>query len=107
MWLINTAMRRPITVLIALIAISLGSILAYLRMSVDIFPDLNLPVIYVAQPYGGLHPAQMEGYLVSYYEYHFLYITGIEHVASKSIQNVRLGKLYFHRGADMSQAWTQ
>jgi multidrug efflux pump subunit AcrB len=107
MWLINAAMRRPITVLIAMIALSLGSVLAYLRMSVDIFPDLNLPVIYVAQPYGGMDPAQMEGYLVSYYEYHFLYITGIEHVESKSIQNVGLVKLYFHPGTDMSQALAQ
>ena len=107
MWLINAAMRRPITIVIAVIAISLGSILAYLRMSVDIFPDLNLPVIYVAQPYGGMDPAQMEGYLVSYYEYHFLYITGIEHVESKSIQNVGLVKLYFHPGTDMSQALAQ
>jgi len=107
MWLINGAMRRPMTILIAVIALSLGSVLAYLRMSVDIFPDLNLPVIYVAQPFGGMDPAQMEGYLVSYYEFHFLYITGIEHVESKSIQNVGLVKLYFHPGTDMSQALAQ
>jgi len=104
MWLINTALRRPITILIVVIGIALSSILALTRMPVDIFPDLNLPVIYVAQPYGGMDPAQMEGYLVSYYEYHFLYITGIEHVESKSIQNVGLVKLYFHPGTDMSQA---
>ena len=107
MWLVNLAMRRPISILVAVIAIALGSILAYERMAVDIFPDLNLPVIYVAQPYGGMDPAQMEGYLVSYYEYHFLYITGIEHVESKSIQNVGLVKLYFHPGTDMSQALAQ
>src|SRR6266851_5011967 len=107
MWLINGAMRRPIMVIIAVIALSLGSVLAYLRMSVDIFPDLNLPVIYVAQPFGGMDPAQMEGYLVSYYEFHFLYITGIEHVESKSIQNIGLVKLYFHPGTDMSQALAQ
>src|SRR5260370_40662889 len=52
-------------------------------------------------------PAQMEGYLICYYEYHFLYITGIEHVESKSIQNVGLVKLYFHPGTDMSQALAQ
>jgi multidrug efflux pump subunit AcrB len=76
-------------------------------MPVDIFPNLNLPVIYVAQPYGGMSPAQMEGYLVYYYEYHFLYITGIESVESKSIQNVGLLKLTFHPGTDMSQALAQ
>ena len=49
-------------------------------MEVDIFPSLNLPVIYVCQPYGGMDPAQMEGLLTNYYEYHFLYISGIHHV---------------------------
>ena len=107
MWLIRTALRRPITVLVAVLGIALCSILAVSRMPVDIFPNLNLPVIYVAQPYGGMDPGQMEGYLVYYYEYHFLYITGIEHVESKSIQNVGLVKLSFHPGTDMSQALAQ
>src|SRR5216683_2430090 len=107
MWLINTALRRPITILIAVIGVALCAVLAFLRMPVDIFPNMNLPVIVVAQPYGGMDPAQMEGYLVYYYEYHFLYITGIEHVESKSIQNVGLVKLYFHPGTDMSQALAQ
>jgi multidrug efflux pump subunit AcrB len=68
---------------------------------------LNLPVIYVAQPYGGMSPAQMEGYLVFYYEYHFLYINGIESVEDKSIQGNGLLKLTFHPGTDMSQALAQ
>src|SRR5438270_5035126 len=107
MWLIRLALRRPITVLVAVVAIGLLSVLALMRMPVDIFPNLNLPVIYVAQPYGGMSPAQMEGYLVYYYEYHFLYITGIESVESKSSQNVGLFKLTFHPGTDMSQALAQ
>ncbi len=107
MQLIINALRRPITVLVAVIGVALGSILALTRMPVDIFPNLNLPVIYVAQPYGGMDPSQMESYLVSYYEYHFLYVTGIEHVESKSIQNVGLVKLFFHPGTDMSQALAQ
>jgi multidrug efflux pump subunit AcrB len=107
MWLINLALRRPFTVLVAVLGVALGSGVAVKRMPVDIFPDLNLPVIYVAQPYGGMDPSQMEGYLVFYYEYHFLYISGIEHVESKSIQNVGLIKLFFHPGTDMSQALAQ
>jgi len=107
MWLIRTALRRPITVLVLVFAVALGSILAVLRMRTDIFPDLNLPVIYVAQPYGGMSPAQMEGYLVFYYEYHFLYINGIESVEDKSIQGNGLLKLTFHPGTDMSQALAQ
>ncbi|HZQ94161.1 MAG TPA: efflux RND transporter permease subunit [Candidatus Sulfotelmatobacter sp.] len=107
MWLIRAALRRPFTVVVAVIAVALLSVLALMRMPVDIFPNLNLPVIYVAQPYGGMSPAQMEGYLVYYYEYHFLYITGIESVESKSIQNVGLLKLTFHPGTNMSQALAQ
>jgi len=107
MWLIHTALRRPITVIVAVIAIALCSLLAVTRMRVDIFPDLNLPVIYVAQPYGGLTPEQMEGYIAYYYEYHFLYINGIESVESKSIQGNALLKLTFHPGTDMSQALAQ
>ena len=107
MWLIRAALRRPITVLVAVAAVALASVLAVSRMRADIFPDLNLPVIYVAQPYGGMSPAQMEGYIVYYYEYHFLYINGIESVESKSIQNTGLLKLTFHPGTDMSQALAQ
>ena len=107
MGLIHAALRRPITVLVVVAAVALCSILALLRMRVDIFPNLNLPVIYVAQPYGGMSPAQMEGYLVYYYEYHFLYINGIESVESKSIQGNGLLKLTFHPGTDMSQALAQ
>jgi len=107
MWLIRAALRRPITVLVLVIAVALGAILAALRMRTDIFPNLDLPVIYVAQPYSGMSPAQMEGYLVYYYEYHFLYINGIESVEDKSIQGNGLLKLTFHPGTDMSQALAQ
>src|SRR5689334_23769474 len=107
MWLIRAALRRPITVLVAIIAIGLTAVFAVTRMRADIFPDLDLPVIYVAQPYGGMSPAQMEGYLVFYYEYHFLYINGIESVEDKSIQGNGLLKLTFHPGTDMSQALAQ
>jgi multidrug efflux pump subunit AcrB len=76
-------------------------------MEVDIFPSLNLPVIYVCQPYGGMDPAQMEGFLTNYYEYHFLYISGIHHVESRNIQGMSLMKLYFHPGTDMAQAMAE
>jgi len=107
MWLIRTALRRPITTVVAVIAVALTAVFAVSRMRIDIFPDLNLPVIYVAQPYGGMSPAQMEGYITYYYEYHFLYINGIESVESKSIQNTGLLKLTFHPGTDMAEAMAQ
>jgi multidrug efflux pump subunit AcrB len=101
------ALRHPYTVMVAVAAVVLGSVLAISRMKIDIFPSLNLPVIYVAQPYGGLDPAQMEGLITNYYEYHFLYISGIHHVESRNIQGVALMKLYFHPGTDMAQAMAE
>ena len=86
--LVSFALRRPISLLTMVVAVALVGFLALDRMSRDIFPDLGVPVLYVAQPYGGMDPAQMEGFITNYYEYHFLYITGIEHVESKSIQGV-------------------
>src|SRR5438067_1935048 len=107
MWLVLTALRRPITILVAVLSVALASIVAVRQMKVDIFPKLGAPAIYVAQPYGGMDPSQMEGYLTYYYEYHFLYITGIEHVESKNIQGVALMKLVFHPDTDMSQAMAE
>src|SRR6266567_6356361 len=107
MGLILFALRRPITIMVAVIAIALSCALAVIRMPVDVFPDLNLPVIYVAQPYGGLDPGQMEGLITNYYEYHFLYISGIHHVESRNVQGTALMKLFFHPGTDMAQAMAE
>lgn len=98
------ALRHPITVMVGIVALMVGSAVAQMRMKVDIFPALNLPVVYVAQPYGGMSPAQMEGLITNYYEYHFLYITGIHHVESRNVQGAALMKLYFHPDTDMAQA---
>jgi multidrug efflux pump subunit AcrB len=107
MWLIRAALRRPITVLVIVVALGLSSVLALMRTRIDLFPDLNLPVIYVAQPYGGMSPQQMEGFIAYYYEYHFLYINGIESVEAKSIQGTALLRLTFHPGTNMSEALAQ
>ena len=124
MYLISAALRRPLTVMVIILAIALGAFLAVggsvcqqlgipypaglpKGMEVDIFPSLNLPVIYVCQPYGGMDPAQMEGFLTNYYEYHFLYISGIHHVESRNVQGMALMKLYFHPGTDMAQAMAE
>lgn len=100
-------MRRPLTVIVLIIAVLLGAVVALRQMPRDILPSMGVPTLYVAQPYGGMDPAQMEGYLTYYYEYHFLYITGIEHVESKSIQGNAIIKLQFHPGTDMAQAMAE
>src|SRR6516225_3224752 len=107
MFLVIRALRRPITALVAVLAIVLSAGLAIRRAPVDIFPSLGVPVIYVVQPFGGMSPSQMESQLVTYYEYHFLYIAGIEHIESQSIQGMAMLKLYFHPGTDIAQAMAQ
>ena len=107
MRLVLAALTRPLAVIVALIAILVGFVLSLGQMRTDIFPEVGNPVIYVAQPYGGMTPAQMEGFLTYYYEYHFLYITGIQAVDSKSIQGAALMKLTFREGTNMQQAMAE
>jgi len=105
--LITSSLRKPISVMVVILGIAFFSILAIRKSSIDIFPKLGIPTIYVAQTYGGLSPQQMEGFITSYYEYHFLYITGIKYVESKSVQGVALIKLQFHEGTDMANAMAE
>ncbi len=101
---VRAALRRPITTIVIILGLGASGIFGAYRMRADIFPAMNLPVVYVCQPYGGMDPQQMEGLIANFYEYHFLYINGIHHVESKSIQGVSLLKLFFHPGTDMAQA---
>jgi multidrug efflux pump subunit AcrB len=101
------ALRRPWTVLVAVTAVCLACFAALQRMARDVFPPLGVPALYVAQPFGGMDPSQMEGFLTYYYEYHFLYIAGIERVESRNIQGAAILKLQFHPGTDMSSALSE
>src|SRR5882724_2757107 len=105
--LIQLALRRPATIGVMVVAILLFAVLAIRKSAIDVLPALNAPTIYVAQTYGGLSPQQMEGYVTSYYEYHFLYVTGIKAVESKSIQGLTLIKLEFHEGTNMAGAMAE
>ncbi len=101
------ALRNPVTVMVGVLAVLVGSALAAARMRVDVFPALNQPVVYVAQPYGGMTPQQMEGLLTSYYEFHFLYVSGVHHIESRNVQGMSLLKVYFQPGTDMGQAMAE
>lgn len=104
MWLIRMAMGRPVTMLVSIISLVLAAVISVKTMKVDIFPNLNLPVVYVVQPYGGMDPAQLEAFVVAHYENHFLYISGVDHIESKAIQNVAVMKVVFKPETNMSEA---
>ena len=65
MRLAEISLRRPLTVIVILVALVLAAGMAVHKMARDIFPTLGVPTIYVAQPYGGMDPAQMEGFLAN------------------------------------------
>ncbi|HZY79583.1 MAG TPA: efflux RND transporter permease subunit [Cyclobacteriaceae bacterium] len=102
--LIRSALRKPISVMVGIFGIVFFSILSIRSIPVDIFPDLDLPTIYVVQPYGGMAPDQMDGFITTRYQDHFLYVSGIRDVEVKTIQGMSLIKLQFYPGADMAQA---
>ena len=101
------AMRRPITVVMILVALVGGGVLALSQMRVDIFPAINAPQIYVVNNYAGMDPSQIEGIITNVYEQNFQYVDGLQGVESKNIQNLVLLKLTFYPGTDMAAAMSQ
>lgn len=101
------ALRHPITTLMLVVALVGGGALALTRMRVDIFPPINQPQIVVFTNYGGYDPNQMEGLLVSQFEFWFQFVDGVRTVESKSIQQVAVIQLSFYPDTDMSKAMAQ
>ena len=101
------ALRRPITVMMLVLALALGGLFSIYQMQKDIFPSLNQPQLYVIHNYGGMDPKQIEGLITNVYELFFQYINGVEHVESRSIQSMVMLKLFFQPGIDMAEATAQ
>ncbi|MEZ0484930.1 efflux RND transporter permease subunit [Fibrella aquatica] len=104
MSLLSTSLKRPISVLVIVAGIVVFSILSATKIPIDIFPRLNSPVIYVIEPYGGMSPAQMEGFFATRMQDQFLYIGGVREIQSRSVQGLTVVKLAFYEGSDMAQA---
>ena len=107
MSLVSASLKRPITVLVIVSAVFFSSFLAIRSIPIDIFPKLNLPVIYVIEPYGGMTPQQMEGFFSTRLQDQFLYVNGIKGISSKNIQGISLLKLTFFESTDMAEATAQ
>src|SRR6201991_4495674 len=104
MGLIKGALRRPITILVILAGLFFFGISAVRTIKIDIFPNLNLPVIYISHPYGGFTPDQMETYFGKQYVNLLLYVSGVKSIESRNIQGLTLIKLTFYEGTNMAQA---
>jgi multidrug efflux pump subunit AcrB len=105
--MVRAALKRPITVLVLFTGLLLFSLMAVRSIPIDIFPKLNLPVIYVIESYGGMSPQQMEGFFATRMQDQFLYINGIKNIESKNVQGLTLIKLDFYEQTDMAEASAQ
>ncbi|MEV4882821.1 efflux RND transporter permease subunit [Chitinophaga ginsengisegetis] len=102
--LIRTALQKPIAIIVVVMGLLFFGIQATRDIKIDIFPDLNLPAIYVSQPYGGMSPQQMEGFIATNYQNLFLYVTGVKDIEAKNIQGLTMIKISFYEGTNMAQA---
>ena len=102
--LIRSALRRPITILVIVAGIMFFGVRAVRTIKIDIFPAMNLPVIYLSHPYGGFTPSQMEAYFGKAYVNILLFVNGVKSIETKNIQGLTLMKISFYPGTNMAQA---
>lgn len=102
--LIRFALRKPIAILVAVLMIAFFSYNTIKKINVDIFPEVELPSIYIAMPYGGLSPAYMDGFMANEFQKVLLFVNGVQNIDFKSVQGLTLMKLSFYQGTDMAQA---
>jgi CzcA family heavy metal efflux pump len=107
-WLVHLALRRPYTFVCASILILIFGIVAILRMPIDIFPAINVPVVSVLWSYGGLSPTEMEQRVVTLAErVYSSYVNDIEHIESQSLNGQSIIKVYFQPDADVQGGMAQ
>src|SRR5437588_11978936 len=93
--MVRASLKNPFAVVaISLIVIILG-VVSYQKMVVDIFPEINLPVVAVATFYKGMGPSEVEGAITLRLEQLYLQASYVEHLESRSLPGVMLVKIYF------------
>lgn len=105
--LIKFALRRPISVMVLVLGLLFFGIKAAKDVKVDILPEMNLPVVYVAHSFNGYTPQQMEGYFTKMYVNMLLFTSGIKSIESKNTQGLTLMKVNFYEGTNMGEAIAQ
>jgi multidrug efflux pump subunit AcrB len=104
MGLIRTALRKPISILVLVAGLLFFGIAAVRTIKIDIFPQMNLPVIYISHPFGGYTPSQMEAFFGKQYVNILLFVNGIKSIETKNTQGLTLMKITFYPTTNMAQA---
>ncbi len=105
MWIVRLALRRPYTFIVMAMLIAIAGALAFARTPVDIFPEINIPVISVIWQYTGLSPNEVEGRMVTISERAMTTtVNSIEHIESQSLSGVGLIRVFFQPDASIGAA---
>ena len=108
MWIVQIALRRPYTFVVFAFLISIFGTLAGLRTPVDIFPNINIPVVSVVWTYNGLLPNDMSSRVIYYYErYMTAQVSDIEHLESQSLNGYGVVKIFFQKNVNIAAALAQ
>src|ERR1700733_1730333 len=108
MWIVRLALRRPYTFIVASILILILGVVSIVRTPVDIFPNIDIPVITVVWQYTGLSPDEMSNRVVFNFERSLTTtVNNIEHIESQSLAGVGLVKVFFQPHTDMGFAVAQ
>ena len=108
MWVVLIALRRPYTFVVLALLIAIFGRLAALRTPIDIFPNINIPVVSVVWTYTGLLPNDMSGRVIYYYERTLTSQVGdIEHIDSQSLDGYGVVKIFFQKNVDIAAALAQ
>jgi HAE1 family hydrophobic/amphiphilic exporter-1 len=94
------AIRYPYLIIVFCLVITVVGVSSLLRMPVDLFPPINIPVVVVATFYSGMPPQDIENDITGTYERFFTLASGIDHIQSRSLPGVSLIKVYFHPGTN-------
>ncbi|MBS1594219.1 MAG: efflux RND transporter permease subunit [Bacteroidetes bacterium] len=105
--LVAAALRRPITLIVIFASLIIFAVMSLMKIPIDIFPALNMPTIYIVEPYGGMSPQQMEGFFSTGLQDQFLYVNGIKSIESKNTQGLTFIKLSFYENTNMAEASSQ
>jgi multidrug efflux pump subunit AcrB len=105
--MVTSALKRPITVVVITMSLMIFAVLSAINIPIDIFPQLNLPTIYVIESYGGMSPQQMEGFFSTRLQDQFLYVNGIKNITTKNIQGLTMLKISFYESTNMAEAQAQ
>ena len=108
MWIVALALRRPYTFVVMALLIIILTPITILRTPVDIFPDINIPVISVIWNYDGMSPNEMADRIVTSSERIFtIVVNDIEHQESQSLNGKAVVKIFFRPGVNIPMAMTQ